>query len=228
MILPMIYCDLSRKESTEKKLADKVTLKRLYDIALLQLSDIHKYHQKNTPEILEKIKYTSPFWDAILTHVFSKSTGISLKRLRKIYPQQAALLSFYSAIRLNRIFDPKYKNLFELAFLFPTNEPKYGNYRLKNVSQFINATIQFRMMDLSHIGGSRIFIVKLIEDILGKIKSTYFWNVSTGEFIGNIQTDDIETQLIDYILRYFTYGFEEEFEKFKKVIIEDLNFITVK
>ena len=218
--------DLSRKESTEKKLADKVTLKRLYDIALLQLSDIHKYHQKNTPEIIEKIKYTSPFWDAILTHVFSKSTGISLKRLRKIYPQQAALLSFYSAIRLNRIFDPKYKNLFELAFLFPTNEPKYGNYRLKNVSQFINATIQFRMMDLSHIGGSRIFIVKLIEDILGKIKSAPFCNVSTGEFIGNIQTDDIETQLIDYILRYFTYGFEEEFEKFKNVIIEDLNFIT--
>ena len=218
--------NLSRKESTEKKLADKITLKRLYDISLLQLSDIHKYHQKKTSEIIENIKYTSPFWDAILTHVFSKSAGISLKRLRKISPQQAALLSFYSAIRLNRIFDPKYKNLFELAFLFPTNEPEYGNYRLKNVSQFINTTIQFKMMDLSHIGGSRIFIVKLIEDILGKIKSTPFCNVSTGEFIGNIQTDDIETQLIDYILRYFTYGFEEEFVKFKNVIIEDLNFIT--
>ena len=155
-------------------------MKRLYDISLLQLSDIHKYHQKKTSEIIEKIKYTSPFWDAILTYVFSKSAGISLKRLRKISPQQAALLSFYSAIRLNRIFDPKYKNLFELAFLFPINEPEYSNYRLKNVSQFINATIQFRMMDLSHIGGSRIFIVKLIEDILGKIESTSFGRIYWG------------------------------------------------
>jgi len=216
----IIENDLSRKESTEKKLADKVTLKRLYDISSLQLSDTHKYHQKKTSEIIEKIKYTSPFWNGILIYVFSKSAGISVKRLRKISPKQAVLLSFYSALKLSRIFDPRFKNLFKLAFLFPINEPKYSNYRLKNVSQFLNATIQINMMQLFNMGGSRIFIVRLIEDILGKIKSTPFCNISTGEFIGNINTDVIEKELIEYILRYFTTGFKKEFEGIENVISE--------
>ena len=213
--------DLSRKESTEKKLVDKFTLKRLYYLSSLQLSDIHKYHNKKTSEIIEKIKYKSFFWDAILIDIFSKSAGISLKRLRKISPQQAMLLSYYLAIKLNRIFDQKYKNLFELAYLFPTNEPKYRNYRLKNVSQFLNATIQLTMMQLFNMGGSRIFIVRLIEDILGKIKSTPFCKVSTGELIGNIDTDVIEKELIEYILRYFTTGFKKEFEGIKNVISKE-------
>jgi len=226
---------ISRRESREKIIADNFTLNRLYDISLFYLSNTYEGHLKaetsnvNYSKFLEKIEYTSPFWDAILAPLLSKSTGIRYEKLREIYPQQAAAISFYSGMKLNLIFNPKYQNLFGLAFLFPINPPKFHNYRLKNVSQFINATLQFPIKVLPCMGGSRIHIVRLIEDFIGKIKSTPFCSNNTGDLIKNIQTDKIETETIDYIVRYVTNGFEQELKEFETAIWNDFrNEIIIK
>jgi hypothetical protein len=149
------------------------------------------------------------------------ATGISHEKLKKISPQRAAVISFYSGIKLDFIFNKKYKNLFRLTYLFPRNPPKSRNYRLKNVSHFINATLQFPINDLSHIEGSRISIVRKIEDFIGKINSTPFCSINTGDLLEDIQTDKIEIETIDYIVRYFTNGFKKELEKFEEVIQND-------
>jgi len=168
------YGSLLRNESHEKKRGDNFYLNRLCNISLSHLSEIHKYHNKNTSEIIEKIKYTSPIWDAIFIYVFFKTSKISLKTLKKIHPYKAALLSFYLSIKSNEIFNPDYKNIFELSLLYPISEPKNKKYKLKNVSQLINKTIKLNMMDLTCIGGSRVFVARLIENILGNFKSTHF------------------------------------------------------
>ena len=82
------------------------------------------------------------------------------------------------------------------------------------------------MLDLTCLGGSRVFVARLIENILGNFKSTPFCKISTGEIIETIQTDVIETELIDYILNYLTFGFNDKFDKFKNIIVEDLNSIS--
>jgi hypothetical protein len=92
---------------------------------------------------------------------------------------------------------------------------------LKNISHFINATLQFPINDLSHIGGSRVFIVRLIEDFIGKIKSTPFCSINTGNLFEDIQIDKIEIETIDYIVRYFATGFEEELKEFEAAISKD-------
>ena len=153
----------------------------------------------------------------------SKTVGIGYEKLRKISPKQAAVISFYSGIKLNSIFSKKYQNLFRLAYLFPINSPDFRFYRLKNVSQFINSTLQFPIKDLSPIGGSRIFILRLIEDFIGKIKSTPFRSICTGHVINNIQTEKLETETIDYIVRYFTNGFEKEIKEFKIAIANEFD-----
>jgi hypothetical protein len=220
---------ISRRESTEKYKADKNILKQLYRISLFYLSNASKSTPKskigdqNSIKILEKIEYTSPFWDAILAPVLSKTAGLGYEKLRKISPKQAAVISFYSGAKLNSIFSKKYQNLFRLAYLFPINSPDFRYYRLKNVSQFINAAIQFPMNDLPRIGGSIIFILRLIEDFIGKIKSTSFCSVCTGHVINNIQIEKLETEIVDYIVRYFTYGFEEEIKEFETAIAEEFD-----
>jgi hypothetical protein len=220
---------ISKGESRLKIIADNFTLKRLYDISLFYLSNTYEVHLKaetgkvKYPKFLEKIEYTSPFWDAILAPVLSKTAGLGYEKLRKISPKQAAVISFYSGAKLNSIFSKKYQNLFRLAYLFPINSPDFRYYRLKNVSQFINAAIQFPMNDLPRIGGSIIFILRLIEDFIGKIKSTSFCSVCTGHVINNIQIEKLETEIVDYIVRYFTYGFEEEIKEFETAIAEEFD-----
>ena len=108
--------------------------------------------------------------------------------------------------------------MFRLAYLFPINPPEFRVYRLKNVSQFINATLQFPIKDLSPIGGSRIFIARLIEDFIGKIKSTPFRSICTGYVINKIQTEKLESETIDYIVKYFTNGFEKEIKEFEEAV----------
>jgi uncharacterized protein YdhG (YjbR/CyaY superfamily) len=217
------------KESKEKIKADNYTLNRLHNISLFYFSNIHtnlqkiKIDDKKAPELLEEIKYISPFWDAILAPVLSKAAGIGYKKFRAISPEQAAVISFYFGKKLNSIFFKKYQNLFRLAYLFPINHPEFRYYRLKNVSQFINAALQFPIKDLSPIGGSRIFILRLIEDFIGKIKSTPFRSICTGSAINNIQTEKLETETIDYTVRYFANGFEEEIKEFETVINEEFD-----
>jgi hypothetical protein len=220
---------ISRRESTEKNRADKNILKLLYPISLFYFSSAYNstHRSKNGNQkykkILEKIEYTSPFWNAILAPVLSKAIGMDYEKLREISPKQAAVISFYFGIKLNSIFKKKYQNLFRLAYLFPINSPDFRFYRLKNVFQFINATLQFPIKDLSPIGGSRIFIARLIEDFIGKIKSTPFCSICTGHVINNIQIEKLETEIVDYIVRYFTYGFEEEIKEFETAIAEEFD-----
>jgi hypothetical protein len=220
---------ISRRESGEKNIADNFTLNRLYEISLFYLSNACEDHLKaetgnvNYPKFLGKIEHTSPFWNVILAPLLSKSTGISYEKFKKISPQRATAISFYSGIKLNSIFSKKYKNLFRLSYLFPISPPKLSNYRLKNVSQFINSTLQFPMKDLPRIGGSRIVILRLIEDFIGKIKSTPFCSIYTGDLSEKIQIEKLETETIDYILRYFTNGLEEEIKELETAIAEEFD-----
>jgi hypothetical protein len=218
---------ISRRGSTEKNRADKNILKQLYRISLFYLSSVYKSTHNSKignqkyKKILENIEYTSPFWNTILAPALSKPIGIGCEKLREIPPKQAAVISFYSVVKLNFIFKKKYQNLFRLAYLFPINSPDFRFYRLKKVSQFINATLQFPVKDLSSIGGSRIYTLRLIEDFIGKIKSTPFCSICTGHVINNIQTEELEIETIDYIVRYFTKGFEKEIKEFDEVIQND-------
>jgi len=220
---------ISKRESREKIKADNSLLNQLYRISLFYFSSAYNstHRSKNGNQkykkILEKIEYTSPFWNAILAPVLSKAIGMDYEKLREISPKQAAVISFYFGIKLNSIIKKKYQNLFRLAYLFPINSPDFRYYRLKSVSQFINAAIQFPITDLSPIGGSRIFIAKLIEDFIGKIKSTPFCSICTGHVINNIQTEKLEIETIDYIVRYFTNGFEEEIKEFETAIAEEFD-----
>jgi len=215
---------ISKRESREKNIADNFTLNWLYRISLFYLSSAYKSTHKSKignqkyVKILEKIEYTSPFWVAILAPILLKTAGIGYEKLREISPKQAAVISFYFGIKLNSIFKKKYQNLFRLAYLFPINSPDFRFYRLKNVSQFINAAIQFPIKDLSPIRGSRIFIVRLIEDFIGKIKSTPFRSICTGYVINKNQTEKLESETIDYIVKYFTNGFEKEIKEFEEAV----------
>jgi hypothetical protein len=191
---------ISRRGSTEKIRADKNILKQLYRISLFYLSSAYKSTHNSKignqkyKKILEKIEYTNPFWNTILAPALSKPIGIGCEKLREIPPKQAAVISFYSGAKLNSILSKKYQNLFRLAYLFPINSPDFRFYRLKKVSQFINATLQFPVKDLSSIGGSRIYTLRLIEDFIGKIKSTPFCSICTGHVINNIQIREIRNR----------------------------------
>jgi hypothetical protein len=220
---------ISKRESREKIKADNSLLNQLYRISLFYFSSAYNsaYKSKNGNQkykkILEKIEYTSPFWDAILAPVLSKAVGIGYKRAQAISPEQAAVISFYFGNKLNSIFFKKYQNLFGLAYLFPIKNPEFRYYRLKNVSQFINSTLQFPMNILPQIGGSRIFILRLIEEFIGRVKSTSFLSIYTGHVINKTQIEKLETETVDYIVRYFANDFEEEIKEFEKTIAGELD-----
>jgi hypothetical protein len=79
------------------------------------------------------------------------------------------------------------------------------------------------MTDLPKIGGSRIFIVRLIEHFIGMVKSTKFRSICTGSDIKNFQTEKLETEAIDYIVRYFADDFTKEIIEFETAIDEDFD-----
>jgi len=222
------YIDnISKRESDLKFKVNKDFLNRLYRISLLYLVSAGWGHLEleigniKYPKFFKEITYISPFWDLILAPILSEVTGIRYEKLKIISSQQVATISFYSAKKLNLIFKEKYQNLFELAYLIPINRPDYRRYRLKNVSNFINATLRFPINDLSRMGGSRISIARLIEDFIGKIKSTPFRSIYKGNLINDVETDTIEKETIDYIVRAFANGFGEEFKELETMITED-------
>ena len=211
-----------------------ITLNQLYRISLSYLVNKYERHIKietgNTkyPIFLKGIKYNSPFWDLILAPLLSNVTGITHEKLKMISPQLAAPISFYCGLKLNPIFSFQYRNLFRLAYLFPVNQIEVRNYRLKNVSHFIDASLQYPINELSRINGSRIFLARLVEDFIGWILSIDFHSSYTGHLINKISTDKIEIETINYIVRYFTCGVEGELKEFEKIVAKDFEALSFK
>ena len=74
------------------------------------------------------------------------------------------------------------------------------------------------MNDIHTVGGSRIKLVRLIEDFTGKTKTktANYSNILTGKQMGRIDFDQIEEKTIDYLNMYFLNNLEYEARKLKK------------
>jgi len=222
------------------KIAYRYDLSKVEQISDSFLVDSYGYQTKKmTSKIgdillrkrLKQIKYISPFWDFIIAPIFSKATGIRYSFLRKQSPKRVAVMSFYLAHLLNPLLNNKFLYLFNLAAYYPESEiPESTTYRLNNISHLINSTLNISRDDLIHIGGSRIKLVRIIEDFIGKmrIRTVKYCNILTGQAMDGINFKLIEVKTIDYLIRYFSNNFETEIQGLKEAISKDIKILRYK
>ena len=109
--------------------------------------------QKSDIELLKhrinKIKYISPFWEIIIAPILSKSIGVKYEYLLKQSPKKVAVISFYLGHQLKSLFNKTFYPFLGLSVYYPESKvPESTNYRLKNISHFINSTLKYSMHDL--------------------------------------------------------------------------------
>jgi len=193
-----------------KRLAEKDTLNKLNQKSFDYLNSFFKNHVKSrslkkgdslSKHRLNQIEYISPFWEIIIAPILSKFIGIKYKDLLKLSPKIIAAISFYLGNLLKPLCNYKFNSLFGLSAFYPESKVSEStSYRLSNVSHFINSTLNISRDDLIHIGGSRIKLVRIIEDFIGKMKTgtVKYRNILTGQYMQNIYFGQIEEETIDY------------------------------
>ena len=158
--------------------------------------------------------------------ILSKSIGLNLEYLQKESPKKVAVISFYLGHQLKSLFNQTFYPFLDLSVYYPKSKvPESTKYRLKNISHFINSTLKYSMHDIHRIEGSRIKLVRLIEDFTGKMKTktANYSNILTGKHMGRIDFDQIEEKTIDYFDMYFLNNLEYEARELKTIISKSLN-----
>ena len=133
---------------------------------------------------IKGIEYISPFWKIIMAPLLSKSIGVNYIHLVNQSPKNIAIISLYLGHKMFTIFNKKFISLFNLAYYYPKSKiPDTTSYRLVNISHFINTTLKITNKELIKIGGSRIKLVRMIEDLIGKMKTgtVKYCNILTGQ-----------------------------------------------
>jgi hypothetical protein len=181
-----------------------------------------KLKVSQVPEHIVNITLPSPFWASIMAPILENSLEIDYERLKKIHPRRTACISYYLGHKINSIFFKKFPNLFRLSFLFPVEQATSRIYRLKNISTFIDSTHKFSRDLLISVGGSRIFLVRMIEDFIVKVKSTGFASTYSGNSIDVKINDEFELETIEFLINYFQENFQNEIESVKEIIAKDL------
>jgi hypothetical protein len=182
-----------------------------------------KLEVSQVPDHIVNIRHPSPFWATIMAPILAKSLKINYERLKKIDPRRTACISYYLGHKINHIFYNRFPNLFRLSFLFPVEQATSCIYRLKNISTFINSTHQFSGDLLISVGGSRIFLVRLIENFIGKVKWTGFASTYSGNSIDVKINDEFELETIEFLINYFQGNFQKEIESVQEIIAKDLS-----
>jgi hypothetical protein len=227
-----------RKHIDLKRLADKNILNKLHEISFNYLAESYINQRKKIKNIekididvlryrINKINYISPFWEIILVPILSKSIGLNLKYLLKQSPKKVAVISFYLGHQLKSLFNQTFYSFLDLSVYYPKSKvPESTKYRLKNISHFINSTLKYSMHDIHINWGSRIRLVRLIEDFIGKMKTktANYSNILTGKHMGRIDFDQIEEKTIDYLDMYFLKNLKYEARELEKIISKDINF----
>ena len=181
-----------------------------------------KLKVSQVPEHIVNITHPSPFWAFIMAPILAKSLKIDHERLMKIHPRRTACISYYLGHKINTIFFNQFPNLFRLSFLFPVEQATSRIYRLKNISTFIDSTHQFSGDLFMRFMGSRIFLVRLIEDFIGKVKWTGFASTYSGNSIDVKINDEFELETIEFLINYFQGNFQNEIGSIKEFLDNDL------
>jgi hypothetical protein len=217
-----------------KKLAGKEVINILYQISFNYLTDLCINRSKNVSKEkdviklkgrINQIEYISPFWGLIIAPILSSAIGVEHKQILKQSPKKIAVISFYLENLLKSSCNNKFDYLFNLSGYYPISQiPESTTYRLLNISHFINSTLNFPINNIINVGGSRINLVRMIEDFIGKMKTgtIKYCSILTGQQL-NKQTDQqLEHELISFLCRYFTGNLETEINKFKEIIENEI------
>jgi hypothetical protein len=184
---------------------------RLLEAILLSSSHESKQLKRSYTDILTErldgIQDLPPFWGFAAVPLLDKVFGIKHRFLHDMLldmpPQRAALLSFHLGQEVLSIFGDEHGYLFEFASCFPKSKRQQTTtYGLKNVAQFIDATLKLTINDLLKYGwGSRITFARYIELFVGTTEATPLFSIVTGHKI-TVNAQELEKEAIDFSSRF--------------------------
>ena len=152
---------------------------------------------------LKEIKHASPYWRFVTVPLIAKVFGIrdksERKKLERMYPKGAALLSFHIGKEFRTLFPKGYSYVLEFANCFAVTEPPWDTkWSLHSVSHFINTTLKLTNSDLMEKGfGSRIDFARFVERFVGVMRRTNLCYILTGQEV-KIDVPRLEKEATEY------------------------------
>jgi hypothetical protein len=171
--------------------------------------------------VLKEIEWVSPLAQCLIYPLLSKITDVTYIHFNTLSPEYAAPITFYTHSLLKKVFKGNYREIFNLLDYYPTKQPStFTTYRIKDYDSFVATFNKYK----SFFGfvNTEVFFESLCFHV-GRIARVNWRHLITGDNKeGGLPMSAIESEIIDFYVRYFSGNLSDEIAKLQDLYNENL------
>ncbi len=169
-------------------------------------------------ERLKTIEYVAPIAECMVFPILSQALSIPYNHFKTINAEHSMVLSYYIKSLVKDIFHEEYSEMIKLMEYYPTNPPLIATtYKPKRAEILVNTTASYK-----NFFGFQSCITpyyNIIGHYIGKISSRCkLVNIITNEVMTSLPVKKLETEIINFFIRYFAGDFQDEINVISNLI----------
>jgi hypothetical protein len=171
--------------------------------------------------VLKEIEWVSPLSQCLVYPLLSKITDVTYIHFNTLSPEYSAPINFYCHSLLKKVFKGAYREVFALLDYYPTKQPStFTTYRIKDYKYWVDTFNKYQ----SFFGfkNTQVFHEMLCFHV-GRIARVNWKHLITGDTKeGGLPMAQIEKEMIDFYVRYFSGNLSDEIAKLQTLFDESL------